>query len=33
MQLKTENLADKAANTNLGFQKLPDLAVQAQRYR
>lgn len=30
MQLKTERLADKAANTNLGYQTLPDLAVQAQ---
>ncbi len=24
-------MADKAANANLGFQKLPDLAVQAQQ--
>lgn len=30
IQLKTENLADKAANTNLGYQALPDLSVQAQ---
>ena len=30
VQLKTEHLADKAANTNLGFQPLPDLSVQAQ---
>lgn len=30
IQLKTENLADKAANTNLGYRALPDLAVQAQ---
>ena len=30
MQLKTERLADKAANTNLGYQTLPDLAVRAQ---
>jgi len=30
MQLKTENLPDKAANTNLAYQPLPDLAVQAQ---
>ncbi|PVW33591.1 transcription-repair coupling factor, partial [Klebsiella pneumoniae] len=30
VQLKTERLADKAANTNLGYQTLPDLAVQAQ---
>ncbi|UMP77596.1 hypothetical protein MJ565_10730 [Klebsiella pneumoniae] len=27
---KPERLADKAANTNLGYQTLPDLAVQAQ---
>ncbi|HEF0120502.1 TPA: transcription-repair coupling factor, partial [Citrobacter freundii] len=31
VQLKTESLANKAANTNLGFQKLPDIAVQAQQ--
>ena len=31
MQLKTDRLADKAANTNLGYQSLPDLAVQAQQ--
>ncbi|XPE66305.1 hypothetical protein ACNKHR_00655 [Shigella flexneri] len=31
MQLKTEHLPTKAANANLGFQKLPDLAVQAQQ--
>lgn len=31
VQLKTETLANKAANTNLGFQKLPDIAVQAQQ--
>ena len=30
IQLKTESLADKAANTNLGYQALPDLSVQAQ---
>ncbi len=30
VQLKTERLADKAANTNLGYQTLPDLAVRAQ---
>lgn len=30
IQLKTEKLADKAANTNLGYHALPDLAVQAQ---
>ncbi len=30
IQLKTEKLADKAANTNLGYHTLPDLAVQAQ---
>ncbi|MCL7666742.1 hypothetical protein M8375_31975, partial [Klebsiella pneumoniae] len=30
-QLKTEHLPTKAANANLGFQKLPDLAVQAQQ--
>ncbi len=28
---KTDTLADKAANTNLAFQKLPDLAIQAQQ--
>ncbi len=28
VQLKTERLADKAANTNLGYQTLPDLAVR-----
>ena len=31
MQLKTDSLAAKAANTNLAFQTLPDLAVQAQQ--
>ena len=31
MQLKTEHLPTKAANANLGFQKLPDLAIQAQQ--
>ncbi len=31
VQLKTENLADKAANVNLGYRTLPDLAVQAQQ--
>ncbi|WP_313575318.1 transcription-repair coupling factor, partial [Pseudescherichia sp.] len=31
IQLKTEQLAEKAANTNLGYQTLPDLAVQAQQ--
>lgn len=31
MQLKTDSLADKAANTNLAFRTLPDLAVQAQQ--
>ena len=31
MQLKTDSLADKAANTNLAFQTLPDLSVQAQQ--
>jgi len=30
VQLKTELLADKAANTNLHYETLPDLAVQAQ---
>ncbi|MDU8003486.1 MAG: transcription-repair coupling factor, partial [Klebsiella sp.] len=30
VQLKTERLAEKAANTNLGYQKLPELAIQAQ---
>lgn len=30
IQLKTDSLADKAANTNLGYRALPDLAVQAQ---
>lgn len=30
VQLKNDELADKAANTNLGYQPLPDLAVQAQ---
>jgi transcription-repair coupling factor (superfamily II helicase) len=30
IQLKTESLAEKAANTNLGYRALPDLAVQAQ---
>ena len=31
VQLKTEHLPTKAANANLGFQKLPDLAIQAQQ--
>ncbi len=31
VQLKTEHLPTKAANANLGFQKLPALAVQAQQ--
>lgn len=31
MQLRTDSLADKAANTNLAFQTLPDLSVQAQQ--
>lgn len=31
IQLKTDSLADKAANTNLAFRTLPDLAVQAQQ--
>ncbi|WP_408604638.1 transcription-repair coupling factor, partial [Salmonella enterica] len=31
LQLKTDHLPGKAANTNLGFQKLPDLAIQAQQ--
>ncbi len=30
IQLKTEHLAEKAANTNLGFRPLPELAIQAQ---
>ncbi|MFZ4832818.1 transcription-repair coupling factor [Rouxiella sp. Mn2063] len=30
IQLKTEELAQKAANTNLGYQTLPDLSVQPQ---
>ena len=30
IQLKSDALPDKAANTNLGYQNLPDLAVQAQ---
>jgi len=30
VQLKTDSLADKAAFTNLGYQILPDLSVQAQ---
>ncbi|UDQ81851.1 transcription-repair coupling factor [Erwinia rhapontici] len=30
VQLKTDLLADKAANTNLRYETLPDLAVQAQ---
>ncbi|WP_034944124.1 transcription-repair coupling factor [Erwinia oleae] len=30
VQLKTDLLADKAVNTNLGYQALPDIAVQAQ---
>lgn len=31
VQLKTDSLAKKAANVNLGYQALPDLAVQAQQ--
>ncbi|WPU21347.1 transcription-repair coupling factor [Cedecea neteri] len=31
VQLKTDSLAKKAANVNLGYQSLPDLAVQAQQ--
>ncbi|MDR9891761.1 transcription-repair coupling factor [Pseudenterobacter timonensis] len=31
VQLKTDTLADKAANANLAFRTLPDLAVQAQQ--
>ncbi|OAT75047.1 transcription-repair coupling factor [Mangrovibacter phragmitis] len=31
VQLKTAPLAEKSANTNLGYQALPDLAVQAQQ--
>jgi transcription-repair coupling factor (superfamily II helicase) len=31
VQLKTESLADKTANVNLGYRTLPDLAVQAQQ--
>ncbi|WP_058909707.1 transcription-repair coupling factor [Entomohabitans teleogrylli] len=31
IQLKTDSLAGKAANTNLGYQNLPDIAVQAQQ--
>ncbi len=31
VQLKTGSLAKKAANVNLGYQTLPDLAVQAQQ--
>jgi len=30
IQLKSDALPDKAANTNLSYQNLPDLAVQAQ---
>ncbi|MGV3345869.1 transcription-repair coupling factor [Enterobacteriaceae bacterium LUAb1] len=30
IQLKTDVLADKAANRNLGYQPLPDISVQAQ---
>ncbi|VTN08144.1 Transcription-repair-coupling factor [Raoultella terrigena] len=30
VQLKTDRLAEKAAHTNLGYQKLPELAIQAQ---
>ncbi len=30
IQLKTESLSEKAGHTNLGYQVLPDLAVQAQ---
>lgn len=30
IQLKNEALPEKAANTNLGYQRLPNLAVQAQ---
>jgi len=31
IQLKTEQLAEKAAHVNLGYRPLPDLAVQAQQ--
>ncbi|WP_029592534.1 transcription-repair coupling factor [Franconibacter pulveris] len=31
VQLKSDKLADKAAHTNLGYQGLPDIAVQAQQ--
>ncbi|WP_459593982.1 hypothetical protein, partial [Enterobacter hormaechei] len=31
MQRKADALAEKAANTNLAFRTLPDLAVQAQQ--
>ncbi|BDH46260.1 transcription-repair-coupling factor [Salmonella enterica subsp. enterica serovar Choleraesuis] len=31
VQLKTETLPKKAANVNLGYQPLPDIAVQAQQ--
>ena len=31
VQLKAEQLADKAAHVNLGYQPLPDIAVQAQQ--
>jgi transcription-repair coupling factor (superfamily II helicase) len=31
VQLKTDSLAKKAANVNLGYQALPDLAIQAQQ--
>ncbi|WP_336817753.1 transcription-repair coupling factor [Cedecea sp. MMO-103] len=31
VQLKTDSLAKKAANVNLGYKALPDLAVQAQQ--
>ncbi|WP_411704342.1 transcription-repair coupling factor [Edaphovirga cremea] len=31
IQLKTETLPEKAANTNLGYQPLPDVSVQPQQ--
>ncbi|MDU6925620.1 transcription-repair coupling factor [Franconibacter helveticus] len=31
VQLKNDKLADKAAHANLGYQPLPDIAVQAQQ--
>lgn len=30
VQLKTDTLADKVSNSNLGYQSLPDLAIQSQ---